>query len=61
MIKSLLRFLGIVKDERRLDQFDLIYGYPPRSIDEWLSYNPVLKKSCEAELRIRPWQSRDCS
>lgn len=52
MFKSLLRFLGFVKDEKRAEEFDPIYGYPPRSIDEWLSYNPVLKKSYEAKLRI---------
>jgi hypothetical protein len=52
MFKSLLRFLGVVKDEKRSEKYDRIYGYPPRAIDEWLSYNPVLKKSYEAKLRI---------
>jgi hypothetical protein len=58
MLKSFLRFLGIVKDKRRRDESDPIYGYPKRSIDDWLSHNPVLKKEYEAKLRIRSSRSR---
>jgi hypothetical protein len=58
MIKSLLRFFGIVKDEGKLLQFEPIYGLPRRSLDEWLSRNPGLKKDYEAALLIRSQQSR---
>lgn len=53
MVKSLLRFLGIVKDTRGLDKFEPIYGLPTRSLDEWLSRNPALRKDYEAELLAR--------
>jgi hypothetical protein len=53
MIKSVLRFFGIIKDERELLQFEPIYGLPRRSLDEWLSRNPGLKKDYEAALLIR--------
>ena len=62
MIKSLLRFCGIIKDERGLDQFEPIYGLPTRALDEWLSCNPALKKDYETELLIRSrssWPARD--
>lgn len=45
-------FFGFVKAEKRSGKYDPIYGYPPRAIDEWLSYNPILKKNYEAKLRI---------
>ena len=62
MIKSLLRFCGIVNDKTELDQFDPIYGLPTRSLDEWLSRNPALKKDYEAKLLARSrrsWSARD--
>jgi hypothetical protein len=58
MVKSLLRFVGIAKDERAPEQFDPIYGLPRRSLDEWLSRNPALKKDYEAALLVRSQQSR---
>ena len=59
MIKSLLRFLGIIKDEMGLDQFEPIYGLPKPALDEWLSRNPALEKDYHAELLIR--SRRNCS
>src|SRR4051794_33343579 len=58
MIKSLLRFFGIIKDEGALDQFEPIYGLPTRSLDEWLSRNPGLQKEHEKELKARLQLSR---
>jgi hypothetical protein len=58
MIKSLLRFFGIVRDQRALDKFEPIYGLPTKSLDNWLSHNPALKKDYEAKLLIRSRQSR---
>jgi hypothetical protein len=58
MVKSLLRFFGILKDERGLDKFEPIYGLPPRSLDEWLSRNPGRRTDYEAELRVRSRDSR---
>jgi hypothetical protein len=57
MLKSLLRFFGIVKDNSDLDNFDPIYGLPKRSLDEWLSRNPTLKTKYESELMARSWRS----
>src|SRR5690606_3629285 len=54
-----LRFCGIVKNKRVLDQFEPIYGLPTRSLDEWLSRNPARKKVYEAELLNR--SRRSCS
>ena len=62
MIKSLLRFCGIVEDEMELDQFDPIYGLSKRSLDEWLSRNSALMKKYQAELLTRSrrgWSARD--
>lgn len=61
MIKCLMRFLGIIADDREdteLDNFEPIYGLPKRSLDEWLSQNPALKKDYEAELRARSLHRR---
>ena len=58
MVKSWLRFFGIVKDTRELDKFERIYGLPTRSLDEWLSRNPALKQDYEAELLARSRRSR---
>ena len=58
IINSLLRFCGLVKDERGLDQFEPVYGLPTRSLNEWLSRNPALKEEYEAELRFRSRRSR---
>lgn len=57
MLKLLLRFFGIVKDDSILDNFDPIYGLPKRALDEWLSRNPKLKKEYESELMARSWRS----
>ncbi len=59
MIESLLRFCGIVKDKERLDEFESVYGLPVRSLDEWLSRNPALKKDYAAKLLSR--SQRSCS
>jgi hypothetical protein len=51
-------FSGIGKDERGLGQFEPIYGLPTRSLDEWLSRNPALKKDYDSELLIRSRPNR---
>jgi hypothetical protein len=53
MLKSLYRFAGIDTDSTELDKFEPIYGLPKRSLDEWLSRNPKLKKEYERELATR--------
>jgi hypothetical protein len=58
MFKSLLRFFGIVEDVGAAKEFDPIYGLPRRSLDEWLSRNPALKKDHEAALLILAQRSR---
>lgn len=61
MIKCVMRFLGIIADDREdseLDKFEPIYGLPKRSLDEWLSRNPALRNEYEAELRARSLHSR---
>lgn len=61
MIKYLMRFLGLIADDREdseLDKFEPIYGLPRRSLDEWLSRNPALKKDYEAKLRARTLRSQ---
>jgi hypothetical protein len=57
MLKSLLRFFGIVKDDSELDNFEPIYGLPKRSLDEWLSRNPAFKEKYESELMARSWSN----
>ena len=51
MIKSMLRFFGIVKGTREPDKYEPIYGLTKRSLDEWLSHNPILKQEYESKLR----------
>jgi hypothetical protein len=58
MFKSLLGFLGMTADSTELDKFEPIYGLPKRSLDEWLSRNPKLKKEYERELVVRLQRSR---
>jgi hypothetical protein len=53
MIQLLQRLLGIRKDTRDLDKFEPIYGLTKRSLDEWLSRNPGLKKDYQAKLAAR--------
>lgn len=58
MIDWLLHFFGIIRDERGPDEFEPIYGLPKRSLDEWLSRNPALRKDYDAELLIHSRQCR---
>jgi hypothetical protein len=58
MLKSLFRLFGIDADSTELDKFEPIYGLPKRSLDEWLSRNPKLKKEYERELVVRLQRSR---
>ncbi|MCA9212935.1 MAG: hypothetical protein KDB27_07720 [Planctomycetales bacterium] len=61
MIKCLMRFLGTsadAREDRELNKFDPIYGLPKRSLDEWLSRNPSLKRDYEAKLRARALRNR---
>ncbi|MCA9147205.1 MAG: hypothetical protein KDB05_30725 [Planctomycetales bacterium] len=61
MIKYLMWFLGLIADDREdseLDKFEPIYGLPRRSLDEWLSRNPALKKDYEAKLRAHSLGNR---
>jgi len=44
MVNWLLRLFGIIRGEGGLDKFEPIYGLPTRSLDEWLSRNPALRK-----------------
>lgn len=58
MFKSLLRRLGIMNDPLEPNRFEPIYGFPTRSIDEWLARNPKLKEKYDAELLARSSRSR---
>lgn len=51
MLKSPFRFFGIATDTTDLHAFEPIYGLPRRSLNEWLSRNPILKQEYEAKLR----------
>jgi hypothetical protein len=53
MFKSWFRFFGIGAHSSELDKFEPIYGLPKRSLDEWLSRNPLLKQEYEIELVAR--------
>jgi hypothetical protein len=53
MFNALLRWLGFGTDRSELEAFEPIYGLPTRSLDEWLSRNPQLKKEYEIELAAR--------
>lgn len=61
MIKCVMRFLGMLPRDREnseLDEFEPIYGLHRRSLDEWLSRNPAIKKEYDAKLRARSLHSR---
>lgn len=58
MRRSIVRLLGPNTDSTELDKFEPIYGLPKRSLDEWLSRNPQLKKDYERELLARVQRSR---
>lgn len=58
MLNPFYRFFGIDTDSKELDKFEPIYGLPKRSLDEWLSRNPKLKKEYERELAARLLRSR---
>lgn len=53
MCESLRRFFSVGNAPTELDAFEPIYGLPKRSLDEWLSRNPRLKKEYDAKLRAR--------
>ena len=58
MFKSLMLYLGNFSKTSELDKYEPIYGLPRRSLQEWLSYNPLLKKDYEAELLARSLPNR---
>ena len=53
MLKSLLRYFGIINESVEQDTFDPIYGLPKGALEEWLSRNPTLSKKYNAKLRAR--------
>ena len=58
MLRSMTRLLGLGTEPTELDQFEPIYGLPKRSLDEWLSRNPQLKRHYDEELAARLQRSR---
>ena len=58
MFNALLCCLGFRTDRTKLEAFEPIYGLPKRSLDEWLSRNPQLKKEYDIELAARLRQDR---
>jgi hypothetical protein len=58
MLRSMTSLLGLGKKPTELDKFEPIYGLPKRSLDEWLSRNPQLKKDYDEELAARLQRSR---
>lgn len=58
MLKSMYRVFGIGTDPVELNKFEPIYGLTKRSLDEWLSRNPELRKRYESELAARLQRSR---
>ena len=58
MFNLLFRVFGIGIDSSELDQFEPIYGLSKRSLDEWLSSNPELKKKYDIELAAGLQRSR---
>ncbi len=58
MFKTILRAFGIGADPSELDKFEPIYGLTKRSLDEWLSRNPELRKKYDIEMAARLQRSR---
>lgn len=58
MLNSSFRVFGIGTDPSELDEFEPIYGLTRRSLDEWLSRNPELRKKYYIELAARLQRSR---
>jgi len=58
MNKWLMQCLGFDTHDKELDKYERIYGLPRKSLDEWLSRNPVMKREYEAELRARSLRSQ---
>lgn len=50
MIKELLRLCGLLKAEADSGKFELVYGLPQKSLEEWLSRNPSMRKKYAADL-----------
>jgi hypothetical protein len=59
MLKILSRLFSGRNARNASAEFDPLYGLSKQSLEEWLSFNPQLRKEYESELRARSLRARE--